>query len=215
MNIEILKTMGAVAGIGGLALGVFFLLFRDVIRKNIFPKMGKTQGYRLIRLFMILVFSIAVVGIGAYVVISLTQGQQNHVRVTDLSISVKDGGIGPNAITWHTPCPVVVDLAGNISAIGDGTVTYKFIYKIGMDGIETSTETMSVDFDGPSKTIPVAGKIVVSFPEGKYYYTAYLKITDPGDRQSEPVGFTMWCDPNTESAPIEVPPPPDVQPPSP
>jgi hypothetical protein len=211
MNIEILKTIGAVGGIAGIALYVFYLLFRDVLKKNIFPRLGKTQGYRLLRLFMFLVWSLVMV----IVIMSRFPGQQNRVRVTDLAISLKGGGIGPNAMTWHTPCPVTVDLTGNITAIGEGTVTYKFIYKIGLDGIDTPTETMSVDFDGPSKTIPVAGKITVPFPEGEYYYTAYLKITDPGDRQSEPVGFTMWCDPNTEPAPLDMHPPPIVEPPSP
>ena len=160
---------------------------------------------------MILVWSLVVL----VVFMSQSQGQQNRVRVTDLSLSVKDGGIGPDALTWHTRCPVEVYLTGNISAIGEGTVAYEFIYKVGLDGIETPTGTMSVDFDGPSKTIPVTGKIVVSFPDGTYYQTAYLKITDPGDRQSEPVGFTVWCDIKAEPAPFGIHPPPIVEPPSP
>ncbi len=39
MDADVLKVVGQVAGIGGLALGVFLLLFRDIIRKNIFPKL--------------------------------------------------------------------------------------------------------------------------------------------------------------------------------
>ena len=35
MDTELLKVVGQVAGIGGLALGVFLLLFREIIRKKI------------------------------------------------------------------------------------------------------------------------------------------------------------------------------------
>ena len=68
---ETLKTMGAVAGIGGLALGVFLILFRDFLRKLLLPQLGKDQAYRLLRLFLILVWSVAIVGIAAWVVLEL------------------------------------------------------------------------------------------------------------------------------------------------
>ena len=74
MEAEILKTLGQIAGIGGLALGVFLLLFRDIIRKNIFPKLPAPEAYRLLRLITVAVWSIAVVGIGAWVLVSYGSG---------------------------------------------------------------------------------------------------------------------------------------------
>jgi uncharacterized membrane protein YidH (DUF202 family) len=67
MDAEWLKTVGQIAGIGGLALGVFLILFREVIRKSIFPTLKKDDAYRFLRLVVILVWSIGVVGIGAWV----------------------------------------------------------------------------------------------------------------------------------------------------
>ncbi len=67
MDAQILKTVGQVAGIGGLALGVFLLLFRDIIRKNIFPKLPAAEAYRLLRLITGAVWSVAIVGILAWV----------------------------------------------------------------------------------------------------------------------------------------------------
>lgn len=64
---EILQVVGKAAGIGGLALGVFLLIFRDIIRRNIFPKLSPTHAYRLITLIVSLTFLISAVGIGAYV----------------------------------------------------------------------------------------------------------------------------------------------------
>jgi hypothetical protein len=67
MDAEVLKTVGQVAGIGSLALGVFLLLFRDIVRKNIFPKLPAAEAYRLLRLINGTVWSVAVVGITAWV----------------------------------------------------------------------------------------------------------------------------------------------------
>ncbi len=67
MEPSLLKTVGQIAGIGGIALGVLLLVFRDVIRKNIFPQLASVQAYRLIRLVVVLTFLIAALGISAWV----------------------------------------------------------------------------------------------------------------------------------------------------
>jgi hypothetical protein len=66
MDAELLKILGQVAGIGGVAIGVFLLIFRDVVRRQIFGRLNKDQTYRLFRLILILTWSIAVLGIGAW-----------------------------------------------------------------------------------------------------------------------------------------------------
>src|SRR3954454_19932713 len=66
-QLQVLKAVGQAAGIGGLALGVFLLLFRDIIRKNIFPKLPPAEAYRLLRLITGAVWSVAIVGILAWV----------------------------------------------------------------------------------------------------------------------------------------------------
>lgn len=71
MDLAFLKTAGAVAGIGGLALGVFLILFRDFLRRALFPQLSKMHAFRLLRLFLILVWSVAVAGIAAWMVLEL------------------------------------------------------------------------------------------------------------------------------------------------
>jgi hypothetical protein len=66
MDTELLRKLGEALGIGGLALGVFFLLFRELIRKTIFPQLKKDDAYRLLRLITVLIWSIAVIGIAAW-----------------------------------------------------------------------------------------------------------------------------------------------------
>lgn len=70
MDAEILRLVGQVAGIGGVSLGVLMLLFRDVIRKKIFPTLTKEQAYKLLRLILVLVWHVALTGIGAWVWVS-------------------------------------------------------------------------------------------------------------------------------------------------
>ncbi|MGH8582528.1 MAG: hypothetical protein ACREWG_06985 [Gammaproteobacteria bacterium] len=67
MDMNILKIAGQIAGIGGLSIGVFLLLFRELIRKSIFPKLTKEHAYRLLSLIAVLAWSVALVGIGAWV----------------------------------------------------------------------------------------------------------------------------------------------------
>jgi hypothetical protein len=66
---EILKVVGQFAGIGGIAIGAFIIIFRDIIRKNIFPSLAKREAYRLLILIVILVWSVAIVGIAAWVLV--------------------------------------------------------------------------------------------------------------------------------------------------
>ena len=67
MDLEIVKVVGQVAGIGGLSIGFVILIFRDIIRKNIFPSLTKSQSFRIILIVVICTWSIALSGIGAWV----------------------------------------------------------------------------------------------------------------------------------------------------
>jgi hypothetical protein len=67
IDVQLLKALGQILGIAGLALGVFFLLFRELIRKSIFPTLKKDDAYRLLRLITVLIWSVAVIGIAAWI----------------------------------------------------------------------------------------------------------------------------------------------------
>jgi hypothetical protein len=77
MDSDLLKTLGEILGIGGLALGAFFLLFREVLRKSIFPMLKKDDAYRLLRWMAVLIWSVAGIGIGAWV-----WGERNAAAIT-------------------------------------------------------------------------------------------------------------------------------------
>jgi hypothetical protein len=57
------QTLGKIAGIAGLCIGLLLLIFRDVIRKDIFPKLSKIQAYKIIKLIIYFTFLIALIGL--------------------------------------------------------------------------------------------------------------------------------------------------------
>lgn len=67
MDIQLLKIVGQVAGLGGLALGIFLLLFKDLLKKIAAPALTKGQWFKVVMTFMILVWSIAALGLAAWV----------------------------------------------------------------------------------------------------------------------------------------------------
>ena len=74
METKLLKMLAQVAGIGGISLGVLLLVFREIIRKNIFPKFKDEKlAYSLLRMMIILVFSVAVIGIVAWVYTTVSE----------------------------------------------------------------------------------------------------------------------------------------------
>ena len=67
MDGELLQTLGKIAGIGGLSLGVLLVVFRDIIRKDIFPKFTNEElGFRLLRYIIFAVLTVALLGMGIW-----------------------------------------------------------------------------------------------------------------------------------------------------
>jgi hypothetical protein len=94
MDTELLKTVGQIAGIGGVALGVFLLLFRELIRKAILPRLPAREASRFLTLIAVLVWSVALAGIGAWV---WTETHEPSSRTPATDIHVQQGvGAGGN-----------------------------------------------------------------------------------------------------------------------
>jgi heme/copper-type cytochrome/quinol oxidase subunit 2 len=67
-----LKSLGQIAGIGGIAFGVFLLIFQSIFGlRKLFPQLTQQDAYRLLRLMVVVcaivvVLGIVVYGIGTY-----------------------------------------------------------------------------------------------------------------------------------------------------
>jgi heme/copper-type cytochrome/quinol oxidase subunit 1 len=77
MDYDWFKVVGAVAGIGGIALASVAYIFREIIRKEIFPQLTKAQAYKLLNRIISLIFIIGILGVVAYIFVSFLNGRSN------------------------------------------------------------------------------------------------------------------------------------------
>ncbi len=66
MTTESLRILAEVSGIGGVALGVILLVFREIIRRNDPAKLGKANTFKLLKIMVIAVWSVGLCGIAAW-----------------------------------------------------------------------------------------------------------------------------------------------------
>ena len=123
MDAGIFKTLGETAGLAGLAVGLILLLYREIVRKNVFPALSKRDAYRLLRAIAVLSWSVAIVGIASWVwSTSIERRRQDVSRVTSSATQPE----GETVVAG-----TIVDQVTNV-AIGEATVA--------VDG-ENSTST--------------------------------------------------------------------------
>jgi hypothetical protein len=63
---DVFRSIGPAAGLAGLVVGMIVILFKEIIRKRIFPLLPKRDAYRLLRTILVLAWSLAIVGIGSW-----------------------------------------------------------------------------------------------------------------------------------------------------
>lgn len=109
METSILKAVGQIAGIGGLAIGMIVIVSREVIRKTIFPNLTKKQAFRLLMTIVILSWSVALGGILAWAYVATISG---HIS-TNSTFRVK---ITNQSMEFHR-ADKFVSASGSISGI--------------------------------------------------------------------------------------------------
>jgi hypothetical protein len=63
LNTALFDTFGKRSGIGGIAVGVLLVLFRELIRKQFFPSLPVSEAYHVLLIIILLTFAIAVAGL--------------------------------------------------------------------------------------------------------------------------------------------------------
>lgn len=70
MQTDVLTSLGKIAGLGGIAVGVLMLVFRDVLNQKLLPETGlnSDQAYHIIWALVVFTFGIASIGVIAWIV---------------------------------------------------------------------------------------------------------------------------------------------------
>jgi hypothetical protein len=166
MDPATLKVVGVVAGIGGVALGVLLILFREVIRKNIFRTLSQEHGYRLLRLIVVLTWSVALAGLLAWLYVNVN-ANAGRTETKDLAISglvtdtdnnaLKDADIVVLRANHHTDNPARTDGHGmflvNITSSQDSEVALR----VEKAGFKTLTQPVKVPSYGLLLALQAAG----------------------------------------------------------
>jgi hypothetical protein len=71
--VRLFKTLGGIAGLAGIAFGVFLLLFQGVLQQKFLPGTGldSAQAFAVVMALMVLTFGLSGVGIVAWLIFSL------------------------------------------------------------------------------------------------------------------------------------------------
>jgi hypothetical protein len=120
MDLSQLKSLGEIAGIGGLAIGVVLLLVRPLIDKlGILPP---AQREPLVRLIAGGAFGIGVLGIGAWLIASMSGGPAASTagNQSPAIIGGRDVSIGTSAPPPAAPAPLsALPTTGSAKTQGD------------------------------------------------------------------------------------------------
>ena len=86
MQTWLFKSLGAAAGLAGIALGIVLVLYRDIIASDLLSStLCQTQSYNVLLSIIVFVFGIAAVGIVAWV-ISLSKPADSHIATKRIAI---------------------------------------------------------------------------------------------------------------------------------
>ena len=97
MDVKVFEVLGKYAGLAGISIGLVLLVFRAVLKRNIYPKLNTQQAYALLRLLIILTFATGLIGIGSwtFVAVETSSGQtiRGDVRDADSNAPIQDAEI--------------------------------------------------------------------------------------------------------------------------
>jgi hypothetical protein len=92
INAELLKTLVEAAGPKGLGVIAGIWIFLEIVRKNIFPKLGQENAYRLLRLIVITTWSASALWIAAGAL------QSGDVGDNSVVLGNHKGNVGNNSV---------------------------------------------------------------------------------------------------------------------
>ena len=107
---HLFEVLGTIAGIGGLSIGILIVIFKEILRLKIFPKLKKEKAYKLLQLIIIFSFTVALTGIIAYLALNLKESkaqESNNLLLTTKEIVLEKS--------------VKLNKYGGVTAVGIGS----------------------------------------------------------------------------------------------
>jgi hypothetical protein len=125
LDVGVLRLFGQIAGLAGIAVGVFLYVARDFIAKNIFPRLTKQQSTRVILVITFMAGTVALAGIGSwtYVAIHSPKAPDGQGDPPAVAVSIRINVINP------AKAPFDVSVEGSVSRAAE-----RYLYLVVDDG---------------------------------------------------------------------------------
>jgi acyl carrier protein len=138
---NLFQTLAGAAGLAGLSLGVVLLIFRDIIKKNIFPKLSSEHAYGILRLIIKLTFAVGVLGMCLWAVdrghmLNFVKGwdtdnsRAQSPKVADTPLPLPLDGRTENEIRRRTIAIIASTLNVPVSAVRPETRLYSHSFDL-------------------------------------------------------------------------------------
>lgn len=92
---NLLARLGQIAGIGGISVGIYLILYLEFVRQKFLPRLQQVQAYNLLLLFMLFTFAIAVIGV---VVWSSRRKENRLIAIVVIVFALVMSGFGVSVV---------------------------------------------------------------------------------------------------------------------
>jgi len=86
MDISFLDNLLLRTGLGGVCVGIFFLLFRNLLSAKFLPVLSKDQAYKTIMSIVWMTFTLGVLGLGVWTWLQIVEINKEEASVSSLAI---------------------------------------------------------------------------------------------------------------------------------
>lgn len=126
MELDLLKALSGAAGLGGVCVGVFFLLFRKIIGAKFLSKISGDHSFKIINKIIILTFTLAALGLVFWFALQLRGETGPRADITAMSTlepelivqTRKESSPNPDDTKWKTEIDIEYVQLRNLGNIG-------------------------------------------------------------------------------------------------
>ncbi len=102
MEPDVVKTVGQIAGIGGIAIGIILLLYKEFLSNANLKKMDATQTFKTTKLFLWLTWTIAILGLASWMFLEMKKPTTSTSPVQGIPETKKEA-VSPNSKSGNLP----------------------------------------------------------------------------------------------------------------
>jgi hypothetical protein len=102
VSMSVLTSLGQIAGLGGIAVGMVVLIYRDVLRNRLLARLSASQSFQILTLIIVLAWGIGVAGVVGWLAAPTSRGSPTPISQEKCNSTINDNSGGVNQ-TFNCP----------------------------------------------------------------------------------------------------------------